>query len=181
MEEKKLTDEELNKLIKILEYQSWAQNSPELSQAAYMLKQQKAEIERLTEENKKLSIKVWSYERPARTPLYSNESMVNCNFVTCYNENADLKAKNTELQQQVDKLKEENAELYKEHTTLIAGSILEKQDITKYTAKDLLIEFNEWINEHYDAKFDAYCVCIPVDKVSEFLMHKSKEYDVEVE
>lgn len=49
MEEKKLTDEELNELIKSLEYQSWSQNFIELSQAAYMLKYQKAEIERLTE------------------------------------------------------------------------------------------------------------------------------------
>ena len=46
-EEKKLTDEELNKLIVGLEHQSWAQNFFELSQAAYMLKYQKAEIERL--------------------------------------------------------------------------------------------------------------------------------------
>ena len=54
-DEKKLTDEELDKLIKALEYQSWAQNSPELSQAAYMLKYQKAEIERLTEYNANLN------------------------------------------------------------------------------------------------------------------------------
>ena len=46
-EEKKLTDEELDKLIKALEYQSWSQNLFELSQASYMLKYQKAEIERL--------------------------------------------------------------------------------------------------------------------------------------
>lgn len=58
-------------------------------------------IERLTEENKNLSIKVWNYERPARTSLYSSESMINCNLVTCYNENADLKSKNAELQKQV--------------------------------------------------------------------------------
>ena len=65
------------------------------------------EIERLTEENKNLLIKVWNYERPARTPLYSSESMVNCNLVTCYNENADLKSKNAELQKQADELKEQ--------------------------------------------------------------------------
>ena len=44
------------------------------------------------------------------------------------------KAEITELQKQVDKLKSENTELYKEHTTLIAGSIIEKQDIIKATA-----------------------------------------------
>lgn len=47
MEEKKLTDEELDKLIKALEYQSWSQNLFELSQASYMLKYQKTKIERL--------------------------------------------------------------------------------------------------------------------------------------
>lgn len=56
-----------------------------------------------------------------------------------------------------------------------------KQQAVKDTAKDLLIEFNEWINEHYDAKYDTYCVCIPVDKVSEFFNAKVKEYGVEVE
>ena len=70
--------------------------------------EQKAEIERL-------SIKVWNYEQPARTPLYNNESMVNCNLVTCYNENADLKAKNAELQKQLDELKERNYWLESEH------------------------------------------------------------------
>lgn len=54
MEPKKLTDEELNKLIVRIEYESWHQNSPELSKAAYMLKYQKAEIERLTEERQTL-------------------------------------------------------------------------------------------------------------------------------
>lgn len=54
-----------------------------------------------------------------------------------YNEAKDLRRKNVELQKQVDELKSENAELYKEHTTLIAGSILEKQDIAKDTAKEI--------------------------------------------
>jgi hypothetical protein len=53
------------------------------------------------------------------------------------------------------------------------------EQATKYVVKDLLIEFNEWINEHYDAKYDTYCVCIPVDKVSEFLTDKAKEYGIE--
>ena len=98
---------------------------------------QKAEIEQLTKENKNLSIKVWNYEQPARTPLYSSESMVHCNLVTCYDENYDLKAKNAELQKQIDELKVENTELHKERTTLIAGSILKQQDIAKDTAKEI--------------------------------------------
>ena len=47
-------------------------------------------------------------------------------------------AENAELQKQVDELKSENTELYKEHTALIAGSILEKRDIVKDTAKEIL-------------------------------------------
>ena len=54
--------------------------------------------------------------------------MVNCNFVTCCNENADLKAKNAELQKQVDELKEER--YYTE------------QDTAKEIFTDLLKEFS---------------------------------------
>lgn len=100
----------LQKKIKLLEI-NLANECEEHKQFVKLAKQideqQKAEIERLTEENKNLLIKVWNYERPARTPLYSSESMVHCNLVTCYNENFDLKAKNAELQKQVDELTEE--------------------------------------------------------------------------
>ena len=43
-----------------------------------------------------------------------------------------------EKQKQVDELKAENTELYKEHTTLIAGSILQKKQAVKDTAKEIL-------------------------------------------
>jgi hypothetical protein len=85
MKEKKLTDEELNKLIAGLDYQSWAQNLPELSQAAYMLKYQKAEIERLTEEIERQK------DAKFRAVLDKYE----------------LRKINAELQKQVDELKEE--------------------------------------------------------------------------
>jgi hypothetical protein len=81
--EKKLTDEELNELIKKLEYQSWAQNFFELSQAAYMLKQQKAEIERLTDEKNDL----------IEARRFDSEVYV------------DLVVERNELQKQVDELK----------------------------------------------------------------------------
>jgi predicted transcriptional regulator len=42
-----------------------------------------------------------------------------------------------ESQKQVDELKAENTELYKEHTTLIAGSILQKEQAVKDTAKEI--------------------------------------------
>ena len=53
-----------------------------------------------------------------------------------------LTEERNDLQKQVDELKFENTELYKERTALIAGSILEKQNIIKDTVKDLLIDFN---------------------------------------
>lgn len=48
-----------------------------------------------------------------------------------------LTEENAGLKEQVDELKSENTELYKEHTTLIAGSILEKQNTVKDTAKEI--------------------------------------------
>lgn len=50
------------------------------------------------------------------------------------------------LQKQIDQLnalKAENTELHKEHTALIAGSILEKQDIVKDTAKEIVTEIDD--------------------------------------
>lgn len=49
-----------------------------------------------------------------------------------------LNIERLELQKQVDELKAENTELYKERTTLIAGSILQKQQAVKDTAKEIL-------------------------------------------
>lgn len=110
------------------------------------------QVDKLTEENKKLSLKVWNYEQPARTPLYNSESMVNCNLVTCYNENFELKAKNAELQKQVNTLKTENTELHKEHTTLIAGSILKQQDIVKNTAEEIDCQIRELFYIPFEGK-----------------------------
>jgi hypothetical protein len=90
-----------------------------------------------------------------------------------------------EQKDEIERLTERNAKYLESIESLTVGKCVLRCELTrqavKETAKDLLIDFNEWINEHYDAKFNAYCVCIPVDKVSEFLMHKSKEYGVEVE
>lgn len=97
--------------------------------------EQKAEIERLTEE------------------INQRREMMrrmDCNYAT------ELQ-KNAELQKQVNELKAENTELYKEHTTLIAGSILAKQNIAKDTAKEILQEgkyclsksLQEWIKERF--------------------------------
>lgn len=85
MEEKKLTDEELNELIEKLEYQSLAQKFFELSEAAYMLKYQKAEIERL---------KI----RSDKALLRKDELEAKC---------VDLNYEIKELQKQVDELKTE--------------------------------------------------------------------------
>lgn len=94
-------------------------------------------------------------------------------------DNAEMRRRNAELQKQVDELTDK---LGKVLSTVGINEYQQSKAIeqaTKDAVKDLLIEFNEWINEHYDAKYDTYCVCIPVDKVSEFLTDKAKEYGIE--
>lgn len=86
----------------------------------------KAEIERLTAEINQRR------ERMSR---------MDCNYAT------ELQKK-AKLQKQVDELKTENKELYKEHTTLIAGSILKQQDIVKDTAREILQELYDQIDEN---------------------------------
>lgn len=144
----------------------------------------KKQVDELTEENKRLSIKVWNYEKPARIPSYSNESMVNCNLLTCYKENADLRAENAELQKKMGKLNAENIELYKEHTALIAGSILAKQNIAKDTAKKIFEKIFEVLccfttqgkSKEYT---EGFIDCL--EEVDKRLQNLAKEkYDVEV-
>ena len=89
----------------------------------------------------------------------------------------ELTVENAELQKQVDELKQENSVL---SVTIGLQEEIEKQAV-KDTMKDLLIEFNEWINEHYDSKLDAYSIHIPVHKVNSFLTGKAKEYGLGAE
>jgi hypothetical protein len=143
--------------------------------------EQKAEIERLTEENKNLSIKVWNYEKPVRTPLYSNESMVNCNLVTCYNENAELKAKNAKLQKQVYELKEqflstcENCHLKKDIELLR----YQKEQAVKDTAIKCMTDIEDCINGMLDG--ERYMTKNEVEYLLEHILNKKQEYGVEVE
>ena len=65
-----------------------------------------SENERLTEENKRLSVKVWNYEKPAVQPV-NYAGMVQRSIADCYRENA-------ELQKQVDELTERYLEESKE-------------------------------------------------------------------
>jgi uncharacterized membrane-anchored protein YjiN (DUF445 family) len=94
-------------------------------------------------------------------------------------DNAEMRRRNAELQKQLDELMNK---LGKVLSTVGLDEYQQSKAVeqaTKDVVKDLLIEFNEWINEHYDAKYDVYCVCIPVDKVGEFLTGKAKEYGIE--
>lgn len=77
-----------------------------------------------------------------------------------------------EKEKQVDELKAENTELYKEHTTLIAGSILQKKQAVKDTAKEIskkvvdlnviygddfrlfLDNFELWVKERYGVSYE---------------------------
>lgn len=100
-----------------------------------VIAKQQAEIERLTEERDKLfNANVDTQEELNKVRL-------------------DRNRENTELQKQVDELKAENTELYKEHTALIAGSILKQQDIAKETAKEIC----GLILEHWEKKQFVEC------------------------
>lgn len=133
-----------------------------------IIDEQKAEIERLKEENKNLLIKVRNYEKPARTPLYSNESMINCNLVTCYNENADLRAKNAELQKQVDELKDRKIE-----PLIVKCSSLETCPKVEQAVKETAREICDLILEHWEKKQFVECDWLRVAI--------SEKYGVEVE
>lgn len=145
MEEKKLTDEELDKLIKALEYQSWAQNSPELSQAAYMLKYQKAEIERLTEENKQLEEEI-DLEVDLQTQRKRQIIAESQEFID------ELANKNAELQKQVDEW----------NSAFIPTRA--RQQAVKDTAKEILAKaptetnpdemFIHWLRERYGVEVE---------------------------
>jgi hypothetical protein len=93
----------------------------ELVEHEEFTKKAKAEIERLTEWKDKLQ----------DTKDELEQQLIDTGFKEYCEENKRLTKENAELQKQVDKLKAENTELYKEHTTLIAGSILQKNKQSK--------------------------------------------------
>ena len=78
-------------------------------------------------------------------------------------------------QKQVDELKEENKELYKENTMLIAGSILERKDIAKDTAKEILGELGLFF------KGTTFRKGYEFKKIDEKLKELAKNNGVEVE
>ena len=145
---------------------------------------QKAEIERLTKENRQLSLKVWNYEQLARTPLYGSESIVHCNLVTCYNENTDLKLKNAELQKQVDKLTEQFLETCKNCHLKKDIELLryQKEQIVEDTTKEIFKEIFESVvfnfkgNEDYKKGF-----CDALAQYDKQLRDLAKLKGVEVE
>ena len=93
---------------------------------------------------------------------------MDCNYAT------ELQ-KNAELQKQVNELKTENTELYKEHTALIAGSILAKQNIVKDTAKEILTELDLFFNGTTFRKGYEF------KKINEKLKEIAKRNGIEVE
>ena len=97
-EEKKLTDEEIVK--NLISYKNAAEIDGFVQVTSKQMSIWVDLIYRLHKKNTYLN------KQPARNSLYNNESMVSCNLVTCYNENADLKAKNAELQKQINEFQE---------------------------------------------------------------------------
>lgn len=97
-----------------------------------VIAEQKAEIERLTAEINQ------------RREMMSR---MDCNYAT------ELQ-KNTELQKQVKSLTEENKELHNDNTTLIAGFILQKEQVEKDTAKEILQGFDKWLKQAISDSYD---------------------------
>lgn len=87
------------------------------------------------------------------------------------------------LQSENERLTEENAELYKEHTTLIAGSILERQDIAKYPAKEIFEKIFEVLccfttqgkSREYN---EGYIQCL--EEIDKRIQGLAQKYGVEV-
>lgn len=139
------------------------------------------QLKKLIEENKKLSIKVWNYEQPVQVPLYNSEGMIHCNLVTCYNENFDLKAKNTELQKQVNELKKELEKAYITERTNIQAEIADTgtschwcENITiKNTAKKILDELDLFF------KGTTFRKGYEFKKIDQKLKEMAKNYNVE--
>jgi hypothetical protein len=170
-----MTKAELIEHIRILEH-NWSAAEETLANSVKNSEQifyeQKEEIERLV-------TKVGCYETSDLLKQAYIDQLKEENKELVSAKVFELKTENAELQKQVDELTDK---LGKVLSTVGINEYQQSKAVeqaTKDVVKDLLIEFNEWINEHYDAKYDTYCVCIPVDKVSEFLTDKAKEYGIE--
>ncbi len=149
-------------------------------------------MERLTDDR---FLKEGFYQPKSKEEEKEIRSMGNdLTFEKLYKHCAEVERQNAELQKQVDELKESAnghllTSLYKKQADdhkrglSVQRTHWEKkvEQAVKDTAKEMLIEFNEWINGQYDAKLDTYSVHIPVHEVNDFLTEKSKEYGVEVE
>lgn len=190
MEEKKLTDEELNKLITRIEYESWAQNSPELSQAAYMLKYQKAEIERLK-----------GFLQTFKTVIKEKDEQIEQRLEEVYADfmkeykiaKQDLKEsleREVELQMQVDEIKSDISKAIENYKKEMPTAIKEaekkieemQQQAVKDTAKKILEQVRFLIEERncvggYDLEDETIDGTIFVQVLNEL----KERYGVEVE
>ena len=151
----------------------WGKLVIERNREIKALKQEKEELGKQLHER---ALKYCTLQAEKERLTEENEYLDGCakQFLADYQK---CEIERAEIQKQVDELKQNQVI---ECHGMLKGCDMVKQAVED-TAKDLLIEFNEWINGHYDQKYDAYCVHIPVDEVSEFLMQKLKEYGVEVE
>lgn len=85
----------------------------------------------------------------------------------------------TKSLKQVNGLKEENEALYEERTALIAGTILERKDIIKDTAKEILSELDE--AKQYAKDFYGVTEKVGVDIAINVVKKIFKQKGVEVE
>ena len=128
MEEKKLTDEEIAKaILQSIEYSKTITYFDEWGNCkAIMMTDILDLIHRLQSENERLT-----RESDEMFDRHAKENQAASLLIEKRNNEI------AELQKQVDELKAENTELYKEHTTLIAGSILQKKQAVKDTVKEI--------------------------------------------
>ena len=96
----------------------------------------------------------------------------------------ELEAKNAELQKQVDELTKENKwltkeneELYNDNTTLIAGSILQKEQVEKDTANEIYQEIDKSDILVVETQEYGEIEVVPMERLKEIIKSKGAEVE----
>lgn len=147
------------KIVGALEYIIDLENQRnELQSATILLEQRNKEIAEQKEEIERLKIQK---DKAVISKDELQEKLISLNFENkelqkqvdeCNRDCEKYAIENGELQQQINELKSENTVLYKERTTLIAGSILQKQDIVKDTSKKIEDKIQELLDTPFEGK-----------------------------
>lgn len=180
MEEKKLTDEELVKALECC-VKNDCEKCPYLIKGFDCVISKQAEndvidlIHRLQSENERLSLIASVLDKGVAVEIVNIQETIDTQKaeierLTEENERVrerknEVLHRNLELKKQVKILTEENEELHNDNTTLIAGSILQKEQVEKDTAKDII----KMLRRRSYRSIESH------------IMYLSKKYGVEVE